>query len=178
MTQYNFDGRRWTPEEDKKVLQEIARAAVKSEAINNLARVLGRSPDAVKRRYQRLCKKMHMTGQAAGVAGKMSRVFDKLMAAAEQSPTGRLTAAQLEKIAQEEQMKYAQVLSLWGQVNAHEFWLVKQVKQLREQVFVMEERVHRLEEERERLENALREREEIVASVRRTLEELRGVFAL
>jgi len=177
MTQkYNFSGRRWTPEEDKKVLEGIARATHKQVAIQNLANMLGRTPGAIKRRYSRLCKRMHMTGQAAGLAGKMSRVFNKLLAAAEQSPTGRLTAAQLERIAREERMKYPQVLSFWGQINAHEFWLAKEVKRPRNQMIIVEEKVRQLEEERERLENALREREEMVASIRKTLEELKGVF--
>ncbi|SMB96739.1 Myb-like DNA-binding domain-containing protein [Thermanaeromonas toyohensis ToBE] len=177
MIQNITSSRRWTAEEDKKVLEGMARATNKVLAVQNLAAMLGRTPKAVERRYYRLCKRMHMTGQAAGVAGKMSRVFEKLMAAAEQSPTGRLTAAQLEKIAREERMKYPQVLSFWGKINSHEFWLVKEIRGLRNQVIVVQEKLRQLEEERERLENALREREEMVASIRKTLEELRAVFA-
>lgn len=172
----NFNGRRWTPEEDRKVLQGIARASDKAAAYKNLAQMLGRSPGAIKMRYRRLSKKMGITGQAAGLAGKMGRVFEKLMAAAQQSKSGRLTATDLERIAKEEHMKYYQVLSLWGQVNAHGFWLMKEMKMLREQVAVVQHKVHLLEQEKEQLEAAVKEKEEMVASIRKALGDIRELL--
>lgn len=174
----NFNSRPWTPEEDKKVLQGMARVSDEATACRNLANMLGRSPGAVKMRYRRLCKKMGMTGQAAGLAGKMNRVFEKLMAAAQQSETGRLTAADLEKIAKEEHMKYARVMSLWGQVNAHGFWVVKEMRILRDQIAIIQQKVQQLEQEKEQLETVVRQKEEALASIRKTLSDIRELITV